>query len=177
MCKSENGTIINDVLEKPIITDNLYTVLWSDKCDYVDIDDCVNLNPNCYNLIVLQLNVRSLLSNQTALNQLLRDLENRKSKVDLILLCETFLTGQTRRFINYRVIHSSNEHVNRRGGGTGILVRKEIVYKMREDLCPFVEGEIETTFIEITAKNRKLIVVGSLFKPPNSHSSLYEQSE
>ena len=155
MCNSENGNIITDVLENPIITDNLDTVLWSDKCDYVDIDDCVNLNPNCYNLIVLQLNVRSLLSNQTALNQLLRDLENRKSKVDLILLCETFLTGQTCRFINlpgYTLI--SNEHVNRRGDGTGILVRKEVVYKTREDLCPFVEGEIEATFIEITAKNR-----------------------
>ena len=113
MCKSENGNIITDVLENPIITDNLDTVLWSDKCDYVDIDDCVNLNPNCYNLIVLQLNIRSLLSNQTALSQLLRDLENRKSKVDLILLCETFLTGQTRRFINilgYTLI--LNERVN-----------------------------------------------------------------
>ena len=83
MCKSENGMKIPDVLENPIITDNLDTILWSDKCDYIDIDDCVNLNLNCYNLIVLQLNVRSLLSNQTALNQLLRDLENRKSK----LLC------------------------------------------------------------------------------------------
>ena len=63
MCKSENGNIITDVLENPIITDNLGTVLWSDKCDYVDIDDCVNLNPSCYNLIVLQLNISSLLSN------------------------------------------------------------------------------------------------------------------
>ena len=67
------------MLENPIITDNLDTILWSDKCDYIDIDDCVNLNPNCYNLIVLQLNIRSLLLNQTALNQLLRDLENGKS--------------------------------------------------------------------------------------------------
>ena len=124
MCKSANGNTITDVLENPIITDNLYTILWSDKHDYIDIDDCVNLNLNCYNLIVLQLNVRSLLSNQTALNQLLTDLGNRKSKVDLILLCETFLTGQTHRFINlpgYTLI--SNERVNRRGGGTGILVR------------------------------------------------------
>ena len=110
-------------------------------------------------MIVLQLNVRSLLSNQIALNQLLKDLDNRESKVDLVLMCETFLTGQTYRFINllgYTLI--SNEHVSRRGGGTGILVRKEIVYKKWEDLCPFVDGEIEATFIEITAKNRKPII-------------------
>ena len=141
MCKSENGIKITDVLENPIITDNLDTILWSDKCNYIDIDDCVNLNLNCYNLIVLLLNVRSLLSNQTTLNQLLRDLENRKSKVDLILLCKTFLTGQTCRFVNlpgYTLI--LNECVNRRGGGTGILVREEILYKVTADLCPFVEG-------------------------------------
>ena len=177
MCKSENGIKISDVLENPIITDNLDTILWSDKCDYIDIDDCVNLNPNCYNLIVLQLNVRSLLSNQTALNQLLRDLENRKSKVDLILLWETFLTTQTCRFVNlpgYTLI--SNERVNRRGGGAGILVRDEIMYKVRSDLCPFVEGQIEATFIEIIAKNRKPIVVGSLYKPPDKHPKAFMNS-
>ena len=144
MCKSGNGTKVMDILENSVITDNLDSVLWSDKCEYIDIEDCVNLNLNCYNLIVLQLNVRSLLSNQSALNQLLRDLENRKSKVDLILLCETFLTGQSRRFVNfpwYKLI--STEHANRKGGGTGILVREEILYKVRADLYPFVEGTIE----------------------------------
>ena len=94
MCKFGNGIKVMDILENSVITDNLDSILWSDKFDYIDNEDCVNLNPNCYNLIVLQLNVRSLLSNQSTLNQLLRDLENRKSKVDLILLCETFLTGQ-----------------------------------------------------------------------------------
>ena len=177
MCKSRNVINVTDILENPIITDNLDTVLWSDKCDYIDIDDCVNLNPNCYNLIVLQLNVRSLLSNQTALKQLLRDLKNRKSRVDLILLCETFLTSQTRRLVNfpgYKFI--SNEQVIRRGGGTGILVREEIMYKMRADLCPFVEGMIESTFIEIIAKNRKPIVIGSLYKPPDKHPNDFANS-
>ena len=50
------------------------------------------------------------------------------------------------------------------------------MYKKREDLCPFIEGEIEATFIEITAKNRKTIVVGSLYKPPNSHSKVFMNS-
>ena len=177
MCKSDNGTKVMDILENSIITDNLDSVLWSNKCDYIDIEDCVNLNPNCYNLIVLQSNVRSLLSNQSALNQLLRDLENRKSKVDLILLCETSLTGQLHRLVNfpgYKLI--STECANRRGGGTGILVRDEIMYKLRADLCPFVEGMIESTFIEIVAKNRKPIVVGSLYKPPDKHPNIFTNS-
>ena len=66
----------------------------------------------------------------------------------------------------------SNERVKR----TGILVREEIFYKVREDLCSFVEGEIEATFIEIIAKNRKLIVVGSLYKPPDNHPKAFTNS-
>ena len=177
MCKFGNGTKVMDILENSIITDNLDSVLWSDKRDYIDIEDCVNLNSNCYNLIVMQLNVRSLLSNQSALNQLLRDLENRKSKVDLILFCETFLTGQSRRLVSfpgYKFI--STEHANRKGSGTGILVREEIMYKVRADLCPFVEGMIESTFIEIVAKNRKSIVVGSLYKPLDKHPNIFTNS-
>ena len=101
MCKfgNGNGTKVKDILENSIITDNLDSVLWNGKCDYIEIEDCVNLNLNCYNLIVMQLNVRSLLSNQSTLNQLLRDLDNRKLKVDLILLCETFLMDQSRRLV------------------------------------------------------------------------------
>ena len=177
MCKFGNGTKVRDNPENSIITDNLDSVLWSDKCDYIDIEDCVNLNPNCCNLIVMQLNVRSLLSNQSTLNQLLRDLENRKSKVDLILLCETFLTGQPCRPVSlpgYRFI--SSERANRKGGGKGILVREEIMYKVRADLCPFVEGMIESTFIEIVVKNRKSIVVGSLYKPPDKHPKIFTNS-
>ena len=132
MCKfgNGNGTKVKDILENSIITDNLDSVLWNDKCDYIDIEDCVNLNLNCYNLIVMQLNVRSLLSNQSTLNQLLRDLDNRKSKVDLILLCETFLMDQSHRLVRfpgYKFI--STECANRKGG-TGILVREEIMYKV-----------------------------------------------
>ena len=109
-----------DVLENPITIDNLDSALWNDKCDYVDIGDCTNLNPNCYNLIVLQFNIRSLLSNQVALNQLQRDLENRKSKADLILLCETFLSDQTCKLVNmpgYALI--SNEQKNHKGVAQG----------------------------------------------------------
>ena len=68
------------------------------------------------------------------------------------------------------------ECVNRRGGGTGILVREEIMYNVRVDLCPTVEGTIESTFIEIIAKNRKPIVVGSLYKPPDKHPNIFINS-
>ena len=127
MCKfgNGNGTKVKDILENSIITDNLDSVLWNDKCNYIDIEDCVNLNLNCYNLFVMQLNVRSLLSNQYTLNQLLRDLDNRESKVDLILLCEMFLTDQSHRLVRfpgYKFI--STECANRKGRNRNISERR-----------------------------------------------------
>ena len=89
----------SDTLLRPIITENLDSSLWNNKCDYVEIKECHNLNPNNYNLTVIQLNVRSLLSNQTELNQLLIKLENQNSRVDIVLLCETFLSDHTFRFV------------------------------------------------------------------------------
>ena len=49
--------------------------LWNDKCDYVSPDSCTNLNPNNHNLIVLQLNIRGLISHKTDLHQLLNTLK------------------------------------------------------------------------------------------------------
>ena len=96
------------------------------------------MNPNNYNLVVVQLNIRSLLSKQLELKRLLRDLEVRKSKADMILFC---------------------------GGGTAILVGTDMISKKRSDLTVF---QIESTFIEVLAKNGRKIVVGSIYRPLNS---------
>ena len=74
--------------------------LWSDKCDYWEIEQCANLNPKNYNFIVMQLNIHSLLSYVTELKMLLTKLEQKNSSVDVILLCETFLTKKTERLVN-----------------------------------------------------------------------------
>ena len=100
MCKYGKNHKLNDEFERPIITENLDQSLWNDKCDYVDIENCKNLNPNDYNLAILQLYIRSILSRQGELNQLLRDLKNWQSKIDVIMLCETFLTKNTLSLLN-----------------------------------------------------------------------------
>ena len=75
--------------------EELDSSLWNDKCDYMELDHCTNLNPNNYNLMVLQLNIRSLLAHQSELKQLIRTTEHKNSCIDLILLCETFLSKHT----------------------------------------------------------------------------------
>ena len=62
-----SNTTINDSFKDSLSRFHMvsYTVPYGmTKCDYVELDKCVNLNPNNYNLIVMQLNIRSLLSHQ-----------------------------------------------------------------------------------------------------------------
>ena len=119
--------------------------------------------------MILQLNIRGLLSNQVNLQMLLNNLKNKESQVDVILLCETHLNKLTTQLVHipgYTLI-SSNRLISK-GCGTTILVRSEISYTHRYDLEKFCEKELECTYIEITAKDGKQIVLGSLYRSPNT---------
>ena len=71
MCFTKINKQIFDSLDRPLDLSNNDESLWSDKCDYLDPTNCNDLNPENYNLIVLQLNIRSLLAHQTELKELL----------------------------------------------------------------------------------------------------------
>ena len=154
MCKTEFDKQKNhDDLLRPLDPDSLNTVLWNDKCDYVNVETCTKLNPNKYNLVVLQHNIRSLLPNQTQLKQLMHTLKMKDSEVDLCLLCETFLSDKTNRLTHipgYTVVE--NHHKNSKGGGVAILVKNGISFRRRQDLDVFKEKLIESVFIKILAK-------------------------
>ena len=148
--------------------------LWTDKCDYIDVDKCDNLNTNNMNLIVLQLNIRSLLAHQTELRNLLCCLEKLNSVIDAVLLSETFLSKKTQTLINIPgyILFCNNREINK-GGGTAILLRKDIKHPRRRDLEEFHEGKLESTYLEIYAKNKKKIIIGSLYHPPNRVTELF----
>ena len=117
----------------------------------------------------MQLNIRSILAHQQELSQLLRDLERKGSRVDIVLLCETFLTWKTEKMINipgYKLI--GNHCPTRKGGSICILLNENIPYKRRHDLDIFEEEILENVFVEIRAKNGRKIITGSMYKPPNA---------
>ena len=64
MCNTEADRTQIDLLLRSRDYDELDDLLWNDKCDYIELEKCSNLNPNNYNLIVMQLNIRSLLAHQ-----------------------------------------------------------------------------------------------------------------
>ena len=130
MCFSKKDITIYDDLSRPLEPNNVDTSLWIDKCDYVDPSNCANLNPDNYNLVVLQLNVRSLQSHQSELWSILHLLTNRDSTVDILILCETFLSSKTEQLVNipgYSLI--TNNRTNYKGGGVANLIRDGITYR------------------------------------------------
>ena len=148
--------------------DVLDSSLWNDKCDYIELDECDNLNTNNYNLIVLHLNIRSVLSHHHELCQLIKSTEQKNSRIDVILLCETFLSSKTKSMVNIPgFTHIGNYRKFKKGRGISILLREGIPYKRRLDLDIFDEGLTESVFVEIRSKNGKQIIVGSMYKPPN----------
>ena len=64
--------------------------------------------------------------------------------------------------------HTGNHRYERKDGGVSILLRDGISYKRRQDLDIFEEGQTESVFVEITSKNGKKIIFGSIYCPPNT---------
>ena len=141
MCLSKLSNKSHDDLPRPIDFDLVHNSLLNKKCDYIDPTKCIDLNLNGYNLVALQLNIRSLLSNITELKQLLITLEQKRSRVDIVLLCKTFVNQITCKLVNipnYDIV--SNHRQNNKGGGTAILIHKDITYKCQKDFEFFKEN-------------------------------------
>ena len=64
--------------------------------------------------------------------------------------------------------HIGNYREDRKGGGASILLNNSISYQRRKDLDVFNKGKTETVFVEITSKNGKKIILGSMYQPPNT---------
>ena len=176
MCFSNVDTTLYDSLLSPLEQTNTDNSLWIDKCDYIDPHNCSNLNPDGYNLTILQLNIRSLLAHQAALKLLLNLLDKKKSKVDAVLLCETFLTKHTNQLVNipgYVLINKNR--TNSRGGGVAILLKDNIPYKKWDDITTMIEKEVESVYAEITCRNGTKLLLGSLYRAPNTNGKLFSE--
>ena len=100
---------------------------------------------------VLHLNIHSLPDKIDSLVALLDKLNEAKCRIDLILLCETYISDHTnlqRCNINgYNLIEK--HRTNTMGGGVCIFVNNAIHYTVREDLTIFEEKLFESVFIEV----------------------------
>ena len=174
MVYEEEIDILLDKLGCPIEIGNQSESLWNDKCDYLNISECTNLNPSKYNMNILQLSIRSLLAHQHELKVLLQQLCNKNSPIDVVALSETFLTQKVEKLVNiFGYILHSNCQTEHKGCGVCLLIKKGICYRPRRDLGEFIEKESEHIFIEIISKCGKKIIMGSSYRAPNTNSSKF----
>ena len=75
-----------------------YDLTSLDKCSYLTMEEYNSLQVNANDLAILQLNIHGLINKQADLNKILMD--GSINKVNVALLCETWLRTETTRFIN-----------------------------------------------------------------------------
>ena len=130
MCFTRTDKKLIDSLNRPLELNNVDESLWSDKCDYLGPASCTNFNMDNYNFIMMQLNIRSILAHQSKLRQLLQTMANKNSQIDVLLLCETFLTTRTERLVNilgYSLV--TNNRKDYKGGVVAILIKHGITFR------------------------------------------------
>ena len=135
-------------------------------CDYISHDDLHSIKSTTNDLMVLQLNIRGVISKLSTLSSIINACST-DSKVDIILLCETWLTSDMKDLVQipgYEFV--SIECENKKGGGVGILISEELHYK-RINKYNFVSNHLESLFVEILSKG-KHVICGSMYRPPNS---------
>ena len=138
-----------------------------DSCDYVE--KVPLKSPG--DLSIIQLNVRGIGSKIGALRRLI-DKSMETSVPELVLLSETWLTpfSPKQSIPGYDFVH--NPRKDKKGGGVGILLSSRLHYKVIPTLH-FKSIQYESIFVEVSLRNGDKIVVGSIYRPPNTDPSLF----
>ena len=89
---------IQDLKYDPLDTNCIGFEL-TDTCDYIDIVDTLDIDVNITDLVIVQLNVRGLISKQKDLSRLLLRIMG-NHKIDLVILCKTWLTRESESRLN-----------------------------------------------------------------------------
>ena len=92
-----------------------------------------------------------------------------KHEIDLILLCETFLTEKNKNC--YPLEGHAFTQLNRStrsGGGVCIYAKEQLKFNFRNDLSLFDEHNFESIFIELECEKGKNIIVGEIYRNPSS---------
>ncbi len=152
----------------------------NNSCTYTTPDELKfeSIRINGSELSILHLNIHSLPGKIDELRSLLSILKAKKMHIDVILLCETFITDTSKDQCKLDDYDLTEEHrKNMQRGGVAIYVHKSLKFSERKDLNIFQEGFFESCFIELSVKS-KTIVIGEIYRVPgtseNNFISKYE---
>ena len=148
-------------------------IVWNDNCAYIKYEDYLSTHTRPQDLNLLQLNIRGLINKQSELNTLLQ--RERTNKVDVALLCETWIRAENRSRINipgYQI--ESKERKGKKGGGVAILVKDNIKYRRRCDL-EVDSKHLECVVVEIR-DNVENVLLASCYRAPNMYQKEFLES-
>ena len=161
------------------LTSNNENLNYSTKinCEYYLPNDfsCLMKTANIANdniFSITHLNIRSLNNKLNSLKQLLNSLY---LPFQIIGLTETWLNDTNDDIFeldNYDFVNANR--TSRNGGGVGIYITKDMNFKLRRDLNINDENIMASTFVEIITPNKTNIVIGVIYRPPNSKFDLFE---
>ena len=139
------------------------------QCEYYLPEDfkkrieCENIQAK---FSIMHLNIRRISNKFDSLKNLIDTLNIPFQKIGLT---ETWLNDNIVNCFtlnNYEYFGSNRPE--KRGGGVGLYVSKQLEHKSRNDLTKNV-GIIETKFIEIINDNGKNLIVGVIYRPPSGY--------
>ncbi len=145
----------------------------SEESNYFLPENIKELNYENAKLKVLHLNIHSIPDKIDRLKFLLKKLEDQGIVIDVLLLCETFITDQNKescKIPNYELREEHRKNMTK--GGVAIYIHNRLKFIERCDLQIFIEGHIESYFIEIEFPDKNLII-GELYRVPNTDQNVF----
>ena len=153
----------NNVFFKNLLTDLDLSLL--DNCVYLDMEEYDKTTLKTDDLNILQLNVCGLINKQAELNKILTD--GSINKVNVALLCETWLRSETKNLINLPTYsYIGKERKRKKGGGVGILIDKDLKFRNRPDL-EIVSNTLEHVVVKLKC-DKDALLIASCYHVPNT---------
>ena len=129
-----------------------------------------NLAPK--NLSMIHNNIRSATKNGNTFSHYLRTIE---LEFDIIALSETWFSEGNHDLIGFpNYNHVSTYRPVRTGGGVSLLIKDNLYYKELQHF-KYNTDILESVFVEIEMIGKN-IVIGCIYRPPNSNLSLFNDS-
>ena len=123
----------------------------------------------------MQFNICSAVSKKTELIDILNTCIRQKSGIDIVMICETYLNDIKEKQFKFKdyMLYPIHWQLHK-GGGVSTLVKRLLRTKIREDLSLNEPRLVESIFIELEIPGICEIVVGSLYRIPNSSEKEFD---
>jgi exonuclease III len=111
------------------------------ECKYYDLEDIQNTQ---HAMLCMHINIHSIPAKFDRLKELVLSNIEKNAKIDVLLLCETFLNERNSSLYNipgYNFVFKNRQKGTR--GGVAMYISDQYTYKLREDLVEMHDGKFE----------------------------------